>query len=79
MNELEPTPERLEAARLAELGNWNVERGAEESDPVLMEMLDAGLLTLIYTPQLHAQGLDGVRVVKRGWQWLARADQESQR
>lgn len=76
---LEATPERIEAARLAGAGNWNIEKGAEESDPVLLELLDAALVALIYTPPLHARGLNGVRLIKAGHEWLARAEQESKR
>lgn len=79
MTVLEPTVDRVEAARLATTGNWNIEKGAVGSDPVLAELLDAGLLVLIYTSHLHARGLDGVRLTGPGVQWLARAEQESER
>jgi hypothetical protein len=79
MPNLEPTAERIEAARLGMTGNWNIEKGADAGDPVLRELVEAKILVLIYTPSLHASGLDGVRLTMTGRKWLARAEQESQR
>lgn len=74
---LSATSDRVEAARLALYGNWNIERGAMDADSVLAEMVDAQLLVLIYTPQLYARGLNGVRLTADGHRWLALVDQET--
>jgi hypothetical protein len=77
MSDLEATHERFHLAVMASTGNWNIMRGSANSDPELMEMLDAGIFVLVYTSHLTARGMEGVRLSGRGWEWLASARQEA--
>lgn len=84
MTVLEPTPERVAAARKANGRGWTF--GPEGAvlvslDPVLGEMVAAGLIGLKFvTPQAQLDGQDDhYRLTASGEEWLARAEQESKR
>jgi hypothetical protein len=68
--------ERLHLVRMAETGNWNIVRGSAASDAELMELLDEGLLVLIYTPHLKSRDMEGVRLTAEGRKWLTRAEMQ---
>ena len=78
---LEPTPERIAAARRASGRDWTF--GPEgtvlvAADPVLGEMVAVGLIAPQFvSPQQQLAGRsDYYRLTEAGEQWLARAEQE---
>lgn len=80
VNDLEPTPELIAAAKRVATGTWTAgHRGpAELTDPALRELVDARLAYLHYTPAFKRAD-DYWRLSTEGEEWLARAEQESQR
>jgi hypothetical protein len=77
---LETTPERITMAKRAATREWTVEH--DESayatcGPVMTELINAGLVVL-YMPPTRLR-LDYWTLTPRGVEWLARAEQESQR
>lgn len=84
MVELEATPERVEAAKRAQSKEWSFgAEGAGEimTNETLGEMVVAGLIEPRFiSPQQQIAGRsDYLGLTVRGEEWLARADQESQR
>jgi hypothetical protein len=81
---LEPTAERVAAAKRAQSREWTF--GAEGAgeilrDDVLGDMVVAGLIEPRFvTPEQQIAGRsDYLGLTARGDEWLARAEQESQR
>lgn len=83
MNSLEPTLERIAAAKRAQAREWTFgPEGAGEilRDETLGEMVVAGLIEPRFvTPTQQIAGRsDYLGLTARGEEWLARAEQESQ-
>lgn len=81
---LEPTPERIAAGKRAQSREWTFgPEGAGEilRNPVLGDMVTAGLIEprFITPTQQLAGRSDYLGLTVRGEEWLARAEQESQR
>jgi hypothetical protein len=77
---LAPTPERVAIARRIATREWTVghdEEAFANLDPAHRDLIDAGM-AILYMPPTRLR-LDYWTLTDRGREWLARAEQESQR
>ncbi|MGK5682422.1 hypothetical protein [Actinoplanes sp. URMC 104] len=77
MGELEPTPERIAAARRAASREWTVEHDENAyatCGPAMTDLINAGL-ALLYMPPTRLR-LDYWTLTPRGFEWLARAERD---